>query len=288
MPPVVPDTCRLTSTFAPRSTQRTSPSDYCIASCARRHVRTDTALFYYRTRSWARVRTSRVQDRLTRPEAPSRMLHESASLPAPCGAALTRPALSAACPACVERIPHGWPSMPPPQRVAAHCPAGRRRCRDPARRRLGYKLPTGFPLTGRMAHHDIRLVGSIGELDLVGGVLGRTGVRRQAHGQMSSVGANSTGVLQIRSDVSDARSRAPRVLRAVQAHTPTSRQSGDVNSNMLFTASAVRSTCGSGGSPHAGSKNDRQRQYRSDRSEPAVRVTGQGAGAAHVFNQPYL
>ena len=123
---------------------------------------------------------------------------------------------------------------------------------------------------------------------LVGGVLGRTGVRRQAHGQMSSVGANSTGVLQIRSDVSDARSRAPRVLRAVQAHTPTSRQSGDVNSNMLFTASAVRSTCGSGGSPHAGSKNDRQRQYRSDRSETAVRAVGRDPGAAHVFHEPYL
>ena len=84
------------------------------------------------------------------------------------------------------------------------------------------------------------------------------------------------------------RAKAPRVLRAVQAHTPTSRQSGDVNSNMLFTASAVRSTCGSGGSPHAGSKNDRQRQYRSDRSETAVRAVGRDPGAAHVFHEPYL
>ena len=78
------------------------------------------------------------------------------------------------------------------------------------------------------------------------------------------------------------------MLRALQAHTPSSRQSGGIISSMLFTASAVRSTCGSGGSPHTMSKKDRQRQYRSDRSEPATRVTGQGAGAAHVFNEPYL
>jgi hypothetical protein len=62
----------------------------------------------------------------------------------------------------------------------------------------------------------------------------------------------------------------PRVLRVLNSRTPSYRRSGGIISDMLFTASTVRSTCESGGSPHAVSKKDRQRQDRSDLWEPPV------------------
>ena len=78
------------------------------------------------------------------------------------------------------------------------------------------------------------------------------------------------------------------MLRVLHPHTPSSRQSGVIISNMLFTASAVRSTCGSRGSPHAVSMKGRQRRHRSDLSERPAGTAGRGVHAARAYHGSHL
>ena len=85
--------------------------------------------------------------------------------------------------------------------------------------------------------------------------------RRQVCCQMGSLETNSAGASQSHYYVSGARARAQRVLRVVQAHTPSSpHRFGAISSDMLITATAVWSTCDRRGSPHAVSMKYRQRQ----------------------------
>ena len=110
-----------------------------------------------------------------------------------------------------------------------------RRPRMRSRSNIGAVAPVPRACS-RLAGHDADLV-------LAGGCLRRTGIRPEACCQMGVRHHDSLIMVQKKSRVLGARTRVPRVLRALRTHTPSSRRSGGIISDMLFTASAVRSTC---------------------------------------------